>query len=319
MIRIPGTVTWGVGLAFATAIISGMSVYLNGRFISLFDDPTLLAAVRNGIVGLVLVVVAARAGSLRRVGALSARQRLGLLAIGVVGGGIPFALFFNGLALSTSPAAAVIHKTLFLWVAILAVPFLGERIGVAQIAALAVLLVGTVVLAPAGSLGTGLGEAMIVAATGLWAVEVVIARRLLRGDVPATLAAAARMTIGALCLIALVAVGGGLAGLLRYGPEQWLAVVLTGVLLTGYVTTWYAALQRAPAATVTSILVVGAVVTTALAAWTTGGLPAAPSLAGNLLLLLGVALAMAGMRGAGTGSRRPSQVPVVGGRTAPGA
>ena len=90
------------------------------------------------------------AGSLPAIRRLSGRERLGLLAIGIIGGGIPFALFFEGLALSSSPAAAVIHKTLFLWVAVLAVPFLGERFGLLPIAALVLLLTGTVMLAPAG-------------------------------------------------------------------------------------------------------------------------------------------------------------------------
>ena len=88
------------------------------------------------------------AGSLPAIRRLSGRERLGLLAIGIIGGGIPFALFFEGLALSSSPAAAVIHKTLFLWVAVLAVPFLGERFGLLPIAALVLLLTGTVMLAP---------------------------------------------------------------------------------------------------------------------------------------------------------------------------
>ena len=56
--RVPRTVGWGIALALATALISGISVYLNGRFVKLFDDPTLLAAVRNGLVGLALVGVA---------------------------------------------------------------------------------------------------------------------------------------------------------------------------------------------------------------------------------------------------------------------
>ena len=52
--RIPNSTAWGVGLAVTTALISGVSVYLTGQYVKLFDDPTLLAAVRNGLVGLVL-------------------------------------------------------------------------------------------------------------------------------------------------------------------------------------------------------------------------------------------------------------------------
>lgn len=294
--RVPRTVGWGIALALATALISGISVYLNGRFVKLFDDPTLLAAVRNGLVGLALIGAALVAGTLPAIRRLSGRERLGLLAIGILGGGIPFALFFEGLALSSSPAAAVIHKTLFLWVAVLAVPFLGERLGALPIAALSLLLAGTILLAPAGTIGTGPGELMILAATWCWAVEVVIARWLLRGRVPSSLAAAARMTIGSLTLFAIAGASGGFAGLGGYGPEQWSAIAVTGVLLAGYVTTWYGALQRAPATTVTSVLVLGAVVTTALQSITAGAAPTAPSLIGNLLLVAGCAAAIVATR-----------------------
>jgi drug/metabolite transporter (DMT)-like permease len=294
--RIPKSTSWGVALALATALISGLSVYLNGRIVGLFDDPTLLAAVRNGAVGLVLALALAARGRVD-VRALTRRQRLALLVIGVVGGGLPFALFFNGLALSTSPAAALIHKTLFIWVAVLAVVALRERLGLAQLGALGLLFVGTLALAPSGSLGAGPGEAMILAATLCWAVEVVVVRRLLLGGVPSTLAAAARMLIGSAALFAVVAVTGGLAGLAAFGLQQWLAIAVTGTLLTGYVATWYAALERAPATLVTSVLVVGAVVTAALQALTTGTAPAATAVIGNGLLLAGGAVAVVALRG----------------------
>jgi len=250
--RVPKTIGWGIALALATAIISGFSVYLNGQFVKRFDDPTLLAAVRNGLVGLALVAVAIGAGAIPAIRRLTRREQLGLLAIGVIGGGVPFALFFEGLALSSSPAAAVIHKTLFLWVAVLAVPFLGERLGALPIAALSLLLAGTIMLAPAGTIGTGRGELMILAATWFWAVEVVVARWLLRGTVPASLAAAARMTIGSLTLFAVAATTGGLGGVAAYGTDQWSAIAITSVLLAGYVLAWYGALQRGPATTVAS-------------------------------------------------------------------
>ena len=64
----------------------------------------------------------------------------------------------------------------------------------------------------------------------------------------------------------------------------------------GYVLTWYAALQRAPATTVTSVLVVGAVITTGLQVITSGTAPTAPSLVGNVLLVGGCAAAIVAAR-----------------------
>ena len=301
--RVPNTVGWGLALALMTALISGLSIFLNGRFVKLFDDPTLLAAVRNGLVGLVLLGIAIASGGLRGLLSMSWRGRAGLVAVGVIGGGISFALFFNGLAASSSPAAAIIHKTLFVWVAALAIPLLGERIGPLQVASLLLLLAGTIVLAPAGSIGAGVGEAMVVAATLLWSLEVIVAKRLLRGGTPVSLVAAARMTIGAVSLFAIAGATGDASAVLGFGAEQWLAIAITTALLTGYVLTWFSALQRAPATSVTSILVVGAVVTTILQSWSTNGLPAPTAVAGNLILVLGGLVAVAAAWLAGGGSR----------------
>ena len=291
--RVPNTLGWGLGLALATALISGVSVFLNGRYVKMFDDPTLLAAVRNGLVGLVLVGVAIAAGGLGELRRISWRQRAGLLGVGVIGGGLSFALFFNGLALSSSPAAAIIHKTLFVWVAALAIPFLGERVGPLQVGALGLLLAGTVVLAPAGSVGAGLGEAMVVAATLLWSVEVIVAKRLLRGGVPVSLVAAARMAIGSVVLFTIVGTTGNASAVFAFDGQQWFAIAITTALLVGYVLSWFGALQRAPATSVTSVLVVGAVVTTVLQSWSTGGLPAPAAAAGNVLLVAGGVVAVA--------------------------
>lgn len=285
--RVPMTVRWGIGLALITALISGVTIYLNGLYVKEFHDPILLAAVRNSIVGLMLLgaLTAARHRSPQT--PLSARQRAGLLVLGVIGGGVSFALFFTGLSLVSSPGAAIIQKTLFVWVAILAVPLLGERLGWAQVAAVVLLLAGTLTLGDPGSVTAGPGEALILAATLLWAVEVILARRLL-GGMGSLPAATGRMVIGGLVLVGIVAVRGDLGAVADYSARQWLIVGVTALLLAGYVSTWYAALKRAPATVVTSVLVIGALVTSVLQALTRGSLPRAPEALGLGLLLVGV-------------------------------
>jgi drug/metabolite transporter (DMT)-like permease len=308
--RVPNTVGWGLGLALATALISGVSVFLNGQFVKLFHDPTLLAAVRNGVVGVVLLAIALWSGGLRDLHRLDRLQLGGLLLVGVIGGGVAFALFFNGLAASSSPAAAIIHKTLFVWVAALAIPLLGERVGALQIASLLLLLAGTIVLAPAGSIGAGVGEAMVVAATLLWSVEVIVAKRLLRSGVPVSVVAAARMAIGSTALFAIVGATGDVSAVAGFGGPQWVAIAITSALLAGYVLTWFGALKRAPATSVTSVLVVGAVVTTVLQSWSSAGLPAPTAAAGNLLLVAGGLVAV-GAAWLANGRTRSVQLEVV--------
>jgi uncharacterized membrane protein len=105
------------------------------------------------------------------------------------------------------------------------------------------------------------------------------------------------MAIGSLVLLGIVAWGGGLSGIASWTPEMWGFVALTAVLLAGYVGAWYGALERAPASTVTSILVIGAVITATLRALTAGTLPTDQRLAGLLLLAAGAGVvALVSMR-----------------------
>ena len=187
-----------------------------------------------------------------------------MLVIGVIGGSVPFVLFFSGLAIASAPTAAFIHKTLFVWVVLLAVPFLGERLGWFPIAALGVLLAGQFLAAPPTGVTWGSGETMILAATLLWAVEVVIARRLLLGSVPSPVLGAARLGIGLLVLIAYLGVTGRFGVVTSLTATQWAWGLGTGALLAAYVGTWLAALRRAPATVVASVLVLGAPITAVL-------------------------------------------------------
>lgn len=286
------------GLAFAlgTAIISGFSVALNATAVREFGDPVLFTTLKNAVAAVVLLGIAMVAvqnpgATLRQ---LSPRSALGLVAIGVIGGGIPFILFFTGLANASAPAAAVIHKTLFVWVAILAVVLLRERLGLLTIAAIAVLAISQLLIQPpAGVHWTG-GETLIAFATGLWAVEVVVAKRVL-ADVPAPIGAAARMGIGLVVLVGYLAVTGGLAGLTALTLTQWGWVLGTGVMLAGYVGTWYAALRRAPATAVTAVLTLGAPITAGVQLVANGQVPvptAAAGYAGTLGAVLLVAWAV---------------------------
>ena len=107
--RIPRTTGWGIGLAAATAVISGISIFVNGLVVKSFPDPVALTGARNALVGLVLLGVLVATGGLAEARALDRRRASGLLALAVIGGSIPFILFFSGLAQATGPGAAFIH------------------------------------------------------------------------------------------------------------------------------------------------------------------------------------------------------------------
>lgn len=291
----------GIALAFAAAAISGMSVFVNAQAVRAFGDPTLYTTVKNLIAAVLLLALlglATRSGGQGRGLTVprTMRERLGLIAIGVIGGGLPFLLFFGGLALTTSSDAAFIHKTLVIWVAIFAVAFLKERFTLLHAGAIGILMLGQILSTRGlGDPTLEVGALMILAATLLWSIEVVLAKAVMRTLSPLT-AASARMGIGVLVLIAFVVAGGSLASLASVDTAGWLWVLATGVILSAYVAVWYSALARAQAIDVSAVLVFGAVITAAL----NGGLAApigSPALTGLVLITVGaMAVAAIAMR-----------------------
>jgi uncharacterized membrane protein len=133
---------------------------------------------------------------------------------------------------------------------------------------------------------------MIAIATLLWSVEIVLAKRLLFA-VSAPLLGAVRMGLGFVFLVGYLALTGRLAGLATIGGEALMWVLVTGVLLAGYVATWFGALRLAPATTVTCILVAGAVVTGALSSLSNGTTPDLWVVLGYILIVVAVALVVA--------------------------
>lgn len=254
----------GTYLALATALISGVSVYVNSFGVKQVPDPFVFTTAKNLLVAVGLVALVLLPGAWRELQSLTRNQWLALLSLGLVGGSVPFLLFFYGLSQATAPSAAFIHKTLFIWVAILAVPLLGERIGKLQVLALATLLVGNLVLVgrPA-QWGWGAAELFVLAATLLWAVEAVVARRLMAG-ISARTAALGRMGLGALVMLGFLAATGRTDAVTAMSGIQWGWVLITSILLFGYVNGYYHALKNAPATLVASVLVLGSVVTSLL-------------------------------------------------------
>jgi drug/metabolite transporter (DMT)-like permease len=294
----------GIALAFVAALISGLAIFVNGRAVKHFGDATVYTTAKNAVAGLLLLALAWPLLSSRRSGESrlpsTRNQTLGVLAIAVVGGSVPFVLFFEGLARAEATQAAFIQKTLVVWVAILAVPLLRERLGILQLVAIALLVIGQAwLVGDAGTVVVGEGEVLIFAATLLWAVEVIVAKWLL-SSLDSRLLAAARMALGTVILLGWVAVSGKTDELLALSGDQWGWVLLTGLILTAYVATWYAALARAQAVDVTAVLVFGAVVSAVLS-WVADGV--AFDLGGVILITAGAILVTL------TGRRRAVPVP----------
>jgi drug/metabolite transporter (DMT)-like permease len=298
----------GLLLALATACISGVAVFLNSYGVKAFGDATTYTTAKNVTAALVLAALIG-AMSASRTGTVLTRpsrpgQWAGLAVVGVFGGAIAFVLFFEGLALASAVDAAFLQKTLLVWVALLAVPLLGERLGALQVSAIAFLMLGQIGLAGGTTTILGRGQLMVLGATLLWAAEVIIAKKLL-ADLSSWTVGLTRMGIGSVVLVAWTLIRGDGGALTSLTGNQWMWVLGTGVILAAYVSTWFAALSRAPAVDVTAVLVIGAVITALLAA-AVNGKPLVPQLGWVALVLVGTVLvAVPGWRdrGALTGAR----------------
>ncbi len=284
----------GLLLALATACISGVSIFVNSNGVKAYGSAAVYTTAKNIAAAIILgaiVAVGTRHGT-RLSRPTSRGQWATLAAVAVIGGSVPFVLFFEGLARATATQAAFLHKSLVIWVAILAVVVLREKLSWVHYAAIALLIAGQIGLngGLAGLLAvfTDSGAMMVLGATLLWSVEVIISKRVLADVTPWTLSIA-RMGGGAVVLVAWSAITGTIGKIVPSSSSQWGWVAVTGVLLAAYVATWHNALARAQAVDVTAVLVAGALIT-ALLSGAFKGVSLAPNLPWNGLILAGTVM-----------------------------
>ena len=95
----------------STAVISGVSIYVNGHAVRHFGDATVYTTAKNVVAGVLLLALAlavpARRSARRDTRTAGARQWLAFFAVGVIGGSVPFVLFFEGLARAEATQAVV--------------------------------------------------------------------------------------------------------------------------------------------------------------------------------------------------------------------
>ena len=106
----------GTILVLTTAVISGFSIFINKFGVKEFD-PYLFTWLKNSFVALFLLGLIIGVREVEELKRLQRKDWLLLSAIGLVGGAIPFLLFFKGLSLTTGANASFVHKTMFVYVA----------------------------------------------------------------------------------------------------------------------------------------------------------------------------------------------------------
>jgi drug/metabolite transporter (DMT)-like permease len=252
----------GLLLVFLTAIISGVSIFIN-KFGVNGLNPYSFAFAKNVIVALLLISLILFAKQFNEIKKLKIKQWSQLATIGLIGGSIPFLLFFKGLTITSAVSASFIQKTMFVFVIILAVIFLKERLDKKIVIAAALLLLGNALLAKLTPAGFNIGDLMILLATVLWAGENTLSKYVLKKVSP-TIVAFGRMFFGSLFILVFLIATGNISSMMTFDVSAIGWIFVTSIFLFFYVWTWYTGLASVKASVATCVLSVGAVITTLL-------------------------------------------------------
>lgn len=260
--------TKGILLVLSTAIISGVSIFANSYFVTKID-PNSLTLFKNSLTAFALfsiIIIGARYSknkNFNQLKKLNKNEWGALTVIGLIGGSIPFLLFFQGLAMIQGSAGALIHKSMFIFVAIFATFFLKEKINKLFFPLALMLLVGNFLLLN-GSFGSiGTGHLMVLAATLLWAAENTYSKHLLK-NINGTSLAFGRMFFGSIFILGYIAATTNFSQIFTLSGSQLIQIGIATLFLIGYVLTWYNGLKFIPVSLATSILLIGAPITSAL-------------------------------------------------------
>jgi len=252
----------GLMFVLGTAIISGVSIFIN-KFGVKGIDAYLFTGAKNVIVAIFLFSLILLAMDFKKLKAMSKKDIGKLFLIGLFGGSIPFLLFFKGLQITSAAQGTFIHKTMFLWVGILALIFLKEKLNKGILIGAVLLLTGNFLLLKLNNFVFATGDLLILAATLFWSVETIISKNALK-NLDSKVVAFGRMFFGSLLIIVFLGVTGKLVLVTTLTSAHFLWILVTSIFLLGYVFTWYSGLKHIKAGVATSILLLGSVITTVL-------------------------------------------------------
>ena len=272
----------GILLAYLAAIVSGISVFANS-FGVVTMDATAYAFVKNVAVAAIIAAIALSAGSWKEILSLTRKQMLMLLFIGVIGGGVAFALYFNGLAETGGIAGSFLYRLLFVFAIVIGVGYLKENFNWKTAAGAVAILAGNYILLGGAALSLSTGAILVLAATALWACEYAVSKKALEGLSLSTVVSA-RMGIGAIVLLGILGLQGRIGALSAISAASlgWIAVA-TGLLVV-FTTLWYSALKRTSLIAATAAFTLGGPVR-ALLSFALAGKALTVSQAGGFLLL----------------------------------
>lgn len=260
----------GLLLVLSTAIISGLAIFVNKYSVAVIN-PYLFAWLKNILVALLLCLLLLTYRNFKDFKKLKLKDWGLLVIIGLIGGSIPFLLFFKGLSLTSAAQGSFIHKTMFIYVAVLATIFLKEKLSRWFLAGAGLLLLGNLLFLKTIAFSINFGDLLVLLATIFWAIENTVSKHVLKNIHP-NIVAWSRMLFGSLFILLFLAISGQIGQLAQLNVKQIGWVMITSALLFGYVTTWYRGLKYIPVSLATSVLLFGSTITTSLTLLSGGGI-----------------------------------------------
>jgi len=276
----------GLMFALLTAIVSGVAIFLN-KFAVADLNPFAFTTAKNLIVAIFLISSFFIIKDFGKLKTLTKNNWLQLGTIGLVGGSIPFLLFFYALSLTSAINAGFIHKSLFLFASVFALIFLKEKLNLNFFLGAILLLIGNFLLLSISSFG--FPEFLILLATLLWAGENVISRHALR-ELPARTVAFGRMFFGSAIMLLFLFATNQLHTMLEFSIPQLQWIILTGALLFMFVLFWYNALKFEKVSVATAVLLLGQPITALLSLIFLNQLISPNQALGFLLIFAGVGI-----------------------------
>lgn len=255
----------GILFAVMAACISGISIFYNKLVLVKGIDPLIFNIIKNGGVAAILSLVLFFHPGKNQLLKLSSKTWKKLFLIGIIGGSIPFILFFEGLKSASAVNATLIQKSLFIWVTAAVIPLLGEKLSVWQTVGFILVAVSNLFIGGFTGFKFSPGEIMILLATFFWSIEVILAKITLK-NTDNIVVSWGRMFFGSIIMIIIAASLGKLPLIFQIKSDQLIVTLGSIILLTGYVSFWFKALKHAPANVVTSVLILATPITNILAA-----------------------------------------------------
>ncbi|MBI2623958.1 DMT family transporter [Candidatus Parcubacteria bacterium] len=255
------------GFVLLAAAISGFNHVLSEPLARASGDSAMFAAVRVSIAAAALMVVAAANPHTRAAASGLTEIQVGrIVGLGTLAG-LPFALYFSGVAAIGAAGASLVRTSFMFVVALAAIRLFRERLTTPQWVGAGCMFAASIVVGLPDAVPARIGEEvlLVVIAALAWGAEALFAKRVL-ADISVGIAAWGRLVVAAVWLYGLVLWRGSERVILGWSGEQWLGVVGTSILLAGYVGCWYGALKRAPVTYVATLMLAAPVATKAISA-----------------------------------------------------